>query len=198
MIYTPQSSRRLLFTVMWNSCPQLPQFAVREKSCGKSKGKVDENSTILGRTTDTGSLSEGCESESHYWQHDQNSGFMRKRKRKSTGPTTRYIPTYSVSDVTFPYSWIWSRLGTFYFYLRFGCTSSSSSASIGSPVQKVRKTVQKYPHNRLKQTGTKLCGLGNKIGQRESLVLMAPPRPKRRLWTVFMTYHVALKWTAIN
>lgn len=81
---------------MWNSCPQLPQFAVREKSCGKSKGKVDENSTFLGGTTDTGSLSEGCESESHYWQHDQNSGFMRKRKRKSTGPTTRYIPTYSV------------------------------------------------------------------------------------------------------
>ncbi|XP_067057475.1 recQ-like DNA helicase BLM isoform X2 [Acropora muricata] len=131
---------------------KLPQFAIREKSCGKSKGKVDENSTILGGTTDTGSLSEGCESESHYWQHDQNSGFMRKRKRKSTGPTTR-----------------------------FGCTSSSSSASIGGPVQKVRKTGQKYPHNRLQQTGTKLCGLGNKIGQRESLVLMAPPRPKRRL-----------------
>lgn len=65
-------------------------------------------------------------------------------------------------------------------------------------MQKVRKTVLKCPQNRLQQTGRKLCGLGNKGGQRESLVLMAPPRPKRRLWTVLITYHVALKWTAIN
>ncbi|XP_068741316.1 recQ-like DNA helicase BLM isoform X1 [Montipora capricornis] len=134
---------------------KLPQFPIREKSCGKSKGKAVVKLNSCNKTDgtiDTGNLSEAGQDQgqSHYWQQNQNATLRWKRKRKPTGPTAR-----------------------------MGCTSVNG-ASVGGPPQKARKTALKYRRNRQQRSGTGFHGQRSKSGQGGGLALLDPPQPVRR------------------